>query len=103
MGRRHNTTKTFKVRAYRPLYGVPHTQKRPRHGILQNLDGEHRTDSRRPLDQPPGTTTETDEDRDGRRRRLAKTETDEDRLILGTGKVAAPLQLTAPRSNEDGT
>ena len=100
MGRRYNTTKAFKVRAYRPLYGVPHTQKRPRHGILQNLDGEHRTDSRRPLDQPPGTTTETGEDRDRRRRRRAKTQIgadgDEDGLTLGTSDVAA-------RSDDDGT
>ena len=41
-----------------------------RHGGFQTLDVEHRTDSRRPPDQPPGTTTETeiDEDGDGRRR-----------------------------------
>ena len=37
------------------------------HGGFQTLDVEHRTDSRRPLDQPPGTATETDDD--GRRRR----------------------------------
>ena len=37
-------------------------QTRARHVGLQNFDVEHRTDNRRPLDQPPGTTTETDED-----------------------------------------
>ena len=45
----------------------------------QTLDVEHRTDSRRPLDQPPSTTTETDEDGDRSRWRHVKTETDEDR------------------------
>ena len=93
--------------------------KHARHGGFQNLDVEHRTDSRRPLDQSPGTTTgtdedgdrqrqrwantETDEDGDRRRRRRAKTETDEDRLILATSEVAAPLQLTTTQSDEDGT
>ena len=79
--------------------------ERARHGGFQTLDGEHRTDSRRPLDQPPDTTTETDEDGGRRRRRRAKTETDEDedRLTLGTSKVAAPLQLTTSQSDEDGT
>ena len=49
---------------------VPHSTEyrthleHARYGGLQTLDVEHRTDSRRPLDQPPGTTTETDEDRD---------------------------------------
>ena len=38
--------------------------ERARHGGFQTLDVEHQTDSRRPLDQPPGTTTETDEDGD---------------------------------------
>ena len=79
--------------------------ERARHGGFQTLDGEHRTDSRRPLDQPPGTTTETDEDGGRRRQTRAKTETDEDedRLTLGTSKVAAPLQLTTSQSDEDGT
>ena len=54
------------------------------HGGFQNFDVEHRTDSRRPLDQPPGTTMETDDD--------------EDRLTLGTSELAAPLQLTTPQS-----
>ena len=40
-----------------------------RHGGFQTLDVEHRTDSRCPLDQPPGATTENDEDGDRRRRR----------------------------------
>ena len=75
--------------------------ERARYGGFQNLDVEHRTHSRRPLDQPPGTTTETDEG--GDRGRRAKTETDEDRLTLGTSEVAAPLQLTTPQSDEDGT
>ena len=61
-----------------------------RHGGFQTLDVEHRTDSRRPLDQPPGTTTESDEDKNIH----TKTEADEDRLTLGMSEVAAPLQLT---------
>ena len=52
--------------------------KHARHGGFQTLDTKHRTDSRRPLDQPPGTTTETDEDAGKRRRGQTKTETDED-------------------------
>ena len=52
--------------------------ERARHGGFQTLDAEHRTDSRRPLDGPPSTTTGTDEDGDRRRRRRAKTETGED-------------------------
>ena len=40
-----------------------------RHSGFENFDVEHRTDSRRPLDQPPGTTTEMDEDEDGDSRR----------------------------------
>ena len=49
--------------------------------------------------------TETDEDGDRRRRRQTKTETveDEDRLTLRTSGVAAPLQLTTPQCDEDGT
>ena len=55
-----------------------HTKfKHARHDGFQTPDVEHRTDSRRPLDQPPGTTG-TDEDGDSWRRRRAKTETDED-------------------------
>ena len=69
-----------------------------RHSGYQSLDVEHRTNSRRPLDQPPGTTTETDKDGGRRRRRQTKTETveDEDSLTPGTGELAAPLQLTTP-------
>ena len=52
--------------------------ERARHDGFQTLDVEHRTDSRRPLDQPPATTTETDEDEDRRKERRAKTVTDED-------------------------
>ena len=89
-----------------------------RHGGFQTLDVKHRTDSRHPLDQPPGTTTETeevgdgrrrkqtktkeDEDRDGRRRSQSKTKMvsveDEDRLILGTSELEALLQLTTFKS-----
>ena len=49
---------------------VPHSTEyrthleHARYGGLQTLDVEHRTDSRRPLDQPPGTTTETGKDGD---------------------------------------
>ena len=63
--------------------------ERARHSGFHALDVEHRTDSRRPLDRPPGTTTETDEDKD--------------RLTLGTSEVAAPLQLTTHQNDEDGT
>ena len=71
-----------------------------RHSGFQRLDEEYRTNNRRPLDQPPGTTTETDKDGGRRRRRQTKTETveDEDRLTVGTGELAAPLQLTTPQS-----
>ena len=66
--------------------------ERARHGGFQTLDAEHRTDSRRPLDQHPGTTSTTETDKNGgrRRRRQAKTETDENRLTLGTSELAAP-------------
>ena len=90
--------------------------KHARHGGFQTLDGEHRTDIWRPLDQPPGTTTGTDEDGDTRRRRRPKTETNEDgdgrrqretmtetvedRLTLRTSEVAAPVQLTTPQSDK---
>ena len=81
---------------------VPHSTEyrthleRARHGGFQTLDAEHRTGNRRPLNQPPSTTTETDEDGHGQRLIRAKTKTDgdEDRLILGTSEVAAPLQMT---------
>ena len=47
---------------------VPHSTEyrtnleHARHGGFQTLDVEHRADSRRPLDKPPGATTESDED-----------------------------------------
>ena len=56
--------------------------ERARLSGFQTLDVEHRTDSRRPLDQPPGTTTGTDEDGDRGRRRRAKTKIDEDEDTL---------------------
>ena len=59
------------------------------HGGFQVLGVENRTDSRRPLDQPADTTTETDGD-GGRWRR--------DGLTLGTSEIAASLQLTTPQS-----
>ena len=85
---------------------VPHSaeyrtvSEQARHGGSQTIDVAHLTDNRRPLDQPPGTTTETDKDGGRRRRRQTKTETveDEDSLTLGTGELAAPLQLTTPPS-----
>ena len=58
---------------------VPHSTEyrthleRARHGGFQTLDVEHRI-TERPLDQPPGTTTEKDEDGDRRGRKRAKTE-----------------------------
>ena len=72
MGRHHHTTKAFLMTENST------TLKQVRNGGFQTLDVEHRTDSRRPLDQLPGTATETDEDGDRRRRRQAKRETDED-------------------------
>ena len=99
---------------------VPHTTEyrtnleHARHSGFQTLDVEHRTDSRHPLDQPPGTTmetdkdggrrrrrqTEADEDRDRRRRRQTKMEPveDDDRLAVGTRELPAALQLTTPQS-----
>ena len=83
---------------------VPHSTEyrthleRARHGGFQTLDAEHRTDSRRPLDQPPGTTTETDEDGDRWRRRQANTETDEDgdgRRQTQSGDERSGSSLTA--------
>ena len=57
------------------LYGVPHTLTTRTPRWFPDPHVEHRTDSRRPLDQPPGTTTETDEGGDRRRRIQTKTET----------------------------
>ena len=88
VGRHHNATKAYQLWAER-VYRIPHSTQyhthweHARNGGPQNFDAQHRTDSRRPLDQPPGSTTETDKD--------------EDRLTLGTSKVAAPMQLTTPR------
>ena len=96
MGGHHTTTKAEHSAKY-----STHLE-RARHGGFQILDLEHKTNSRRALDQPPGTATETDEDEDRRRRhRRAKTETDEDGLTQGTSEAAAPLQLTTPQSDED--
>ena len=90
MGEHHNTTKVFLTELTgSALYGVRTHLERARHSGFHALDVEHRTDSRRPLDRPPGTTTETDEDKD--------------RLTLGTSEVAAPLQLTTHQNDEDGT
>ena len=117
MGGRHNTTKAFNYElTASELYGAPHKLRTRTPQWLPEPDEEYRTNSRRPLDQPPGTTTETDkdggrrrrrqtktetvEDEDRRRRRQTKTETveDEDRLTVGTSELAAPLQLTTPPS-----
>ena len=80
--------------------------ERARHGGFLTLDAEHRTDIRRPLDQPHSTTTETDEDGDRRkraRRRQTKTETveDEERLTLGTSKCQLPNRVTKTEADED--
>ena len=99
MGGRHNTTKAFNYElTASELYGAPHKLRTRTPQWLPEPDEEYRTNSRRPLDQPPGTTTETDKDGGRRSRRQRKTETveDEDRPTLGTGKLAAPLQLTTP-------
>ena len=90
---------------------VPHSTEyrsnlqHARHGGFQAIDVKHRIDSRYLLDQSPGTTTGTDEDGDSRRREQSKMETveDEDRRTLGTSEMAAPLQVTTPQSDEDGT
>ena len=106
MGGHHNTTKACKLSSPVPQSTEYRTNlKYSRHDGFQTLDVEHRTDSRHPLDQPPGTATGTDKDGDGRRRRWAKTETGEDgdRLTLGTSEVTAPLLLTTPQSDKDGT
>ena len=78
MGEHHNTTKALQLLAHCVLYEISHTLRMRTHGGFQTLDVEHRTDSKRPLDQPSDNTTGTDEDGDRRRRRRAKTETDED-------------------------
>ena len=94
---------------------VPHSaeyrtvSEQARHGGSQTIDVAHLTDNRRPLDQSPDTTTETDEgggrrrrrqtkaeaeeDGDRRRRRQTKTDTveDEDRVTLGMSELAASL------------
>ena len=101
MGGRHNTTKAFNYElTASELYGAPHKLRTRTPQWLPEPDEEYRTNSRRPLDQPPGTTTETDKDGGRRRRRQTKTETveDEDRLTVGTSELAAPLQLTTPQS-----
>ena len=98
MGEHHNTTRPFNYELTAHCTEYRTHLERARHGGYLTLDVEHRTDSRRSLDQPPGTTTETDGDRDRRRRRYTKTETDEgeDRLTLGTSEMAAHLELTTP-------
>ena len=82
----HNTgllTISSLVVSHSALYGVPHTHwEHAHHGGFWNFDAEHWTDT--PLDQPPGTTMETDED--------------EDRLTLRRNKPAAPLQLMTSQS-----
>ena len=97
MGRHHNKTKAYPLSAqqlffffffffflsHSALYVIPHKQQTRQDG-LQNFDAHHRTNSRRTLDQPPGTTTRTDED--------------EDRLTLGTSELAAPSPPTTPQS-----
>ena len=87
----HNTTKAIYLSAHHTLYEVPQHLERARYRGFQTLDVEHQTDSRCPLDQPPGTTTETDEDG----------------LTLGTSEVAAPYSGRHPRvmtmeADEDG-
>ena len=96
MGRHHNTANVFYIRSSPHFTEYRTNLKHARHGGFQTLDVEHRTDSRHPLDHPPGTTTGTDEDGDRRRRRRVNTETDEDEdgLTLGTREQAAALQLT---------
>ena len=64
-----------------------------RHGGFQIFDIEHRTDSRRPLDQTPGIMTETNEGEDRRSQ-------DEELLTLETSELAAPLQLTTPQNEQ---
>ena len=76
MGGRHNTTKAFNYElTASELYGAPHKLRTRTPQWLPEPDEEYRTNSRRPLDQPPGTTTETDKDGGRRRLRQSKTKT----------------------------
>ena len=61
-----------------------------RHGSFQTLDVEHRTDSLYLLDQPPGSTTETNEDEF--RRRQTKTDS-----LWGRAKWQLPYSWRHPR------
>ena len=63
MGRLHNATKAV---AHHTTYYMKYCThlECTRHSGFQTLNVECRTDSRHPLDQPPGTTMETDEDGD---------------------------------------
>ena len=67
------------VLSHSALYGVQQKEL-ARYEDRKNFELQHRTDSRRTLNQPPGTTTNTDEDR----------------LTLGEIERAAPLQLLTP-------
>ena len=60
-----------------PHTPLTHTHRRGSGSRPWNVD--HRTHSRHPPEQARGTATETDEDGDRGRRRLTKSEVDEDR------------------------
>ena len=71
------------VSSHSPLYGVSH-KVHVLHDGLQNFDAHigQTADSRRTLDQPPCTTTKTDES--------------EDRLTVGTSDLTALLHDDIP-------
>ena len=70
---------------------------RTHHCVFQTL-GYQPTHSRHPLEQPRGTTTETDEDGDRwRRRRCTKTD-----ALWGRAKWQLPFSWRLPQSNADG-
>ena len=53
------STMSSPVLSHSAPYRVPHREN-SRHNGLQSFDAHHRTDSRRTLDRPPGTTTKRD-------------------------------------------
>ena len=101
MGGHHNTTKAFNYELTgSQLYEAPH--KLGTRAPQWLPEPRCRTSDKQPT--PSGQTTWHDDGdgKDGgrRSRRQTKTETveDEDSLTLGTGELAAPLQLTTPPS-----
>ena len=74
-----------------------------RHSGFQSLDVEHRTNSRRPLDKPPGTTTETakmEADEGGGKRRLRQSKT-KTVSLWGRAYWQLPYSWRHPRVNTE--